>query len=43
LTTPELTRWLENPSAQKPTAHMPKIAMPKSEAEALAVYLGSLR
>ncbi len=23
----ELTRWLKDPAAQKPTAHMPKIAM----------------
>ena len=38
-----LTRWLENPSAQKPTAHMPKIALSPGEAEALAAYLASLR
>jgi mono/diheme cytochrome c family protein len=38
-----LTRWLENPVAQKPTAHMPKIAMSESEAKALAAYLASLR
>jgi mono/diheme cytochrome c family protein len=38
-----LTRWLENPAAQKPTAHMPKIAMPESDAKALAAYLASLR
>jgi len=39
----DLTRWLENPTAQKPTAHMPKIAMSEGEAKALAVYLASLR
>jgi mono/diheme cytochrome c family protein len=39
----ELTRWLKDPAAQKPTAHMPKIAMSESEAQALADYLGSLR
>ncbi len=39
----ELTRWLRDPAAQKPTAHMPKIAMPESDAQALAAYLGSLR
>lgn len=39
----ELTRWLKDPAAQKPTAHMPKIAMPESDAQALAAYLGSLR
>ena len=39
----ELTIWLKDPAAQKPTAHMPKIAMPGSDAQALADYLGSLR
>ena len=38
-----LTRWLQDPLAQKPTAHMPKIAMSRAESEALAAYLGSLR
>lgn len=38
-----LTRWLADPSAQKPTAHMPKIALAEGEAEALAAYLASLR
>jgi cytochrome c oxidase subunit 2 len=38
-----LTRWLEDPSAQKPTAHMPKIGMSPAESEALAAYLGSLK
>jgi len=42
-TVPELTRWLEDPKAQRPTAHMPKIAMSKTDAAALAAYLGSLR
>ncbi len=39
----ELTRWLKDPAAQKPTAHMPKIAMSASEVHALAAYLASLR
>ena len=39
----DLARWLRDPAAQKPTAHMPKIAMSESEAQALAAYLGSLR
>ena len=39
----DLTRWLQDPKAQKPTAHMPKIAMPGGDAEALAAYLGGLR
>jgi mono/diheme cytochrome c family protein len=38
-----LTRWLKDPSAQKPTAHMPKIALTDAEAQALAAYLASLR
>jgi mono/diheme cytochrome c family protein len=38
-----LTRWLRDPSLQRPTAHMPKIQLSESEVEALAAYLGSLR
>ena len=38
-----LTRWLRDPSAQRPTAHMPKIALSDAEAQALAAYLASLR
>jgi mono/diheme cytochrome c family protein len=38
-----LTRWLRNPSEQRPTAHMPKIELTEPEAQALAAYLGSLR
>ena len=38
-----LTRWLRDPSLQRPTAHMPKIQLSESEVEALASYLGSLR
>jgi mono/diheme cytochrome c family protein len=38
-----LARWLRDPSAQRPTAHMPKIELSKSEGEALAEYLSSLR
>jgi mono/diheme cytochrome c family protein len=39
----ELTRWLRDPAAQKPTAHMPKISLSEAEARALAAYLASLR
>jgi mono/diheme cytochrome c family protein len=39
----DLMRWLEDPSAQKPTAHMPKIALSEAEIQALAAYLASLR
>ena len=38
-----LRRWLEDPEAQKPTAHMPKLALTKEETRALAAYLASLR
>ena len=38
-----LTRWLRNPSEQRPTAHMPKIELAEPDAQALAAYLGSLR
>jgi cytochrome c oxidase subunit II len=38
-----LRRWLEDPKAQKPTAHMPKLALTKDESRALAAYLASLR
>ena len=38
-----LLRWLRDPSAQKPVAHMPKIAMTEAEAQALAAFLASLR
>ena len=38
-----LRRWLEDPEAQKPTAHMPKLALTKGEVRALAAYLASLR
>ena len=38
-----LTRWLRNPSEQRPTAHMPRIELTEPEAQALAAYLGSLR
>lgn len=38
-----LLRWLRDPAAQKPTAHMPKIVLTEDEAIALAAYLASLR
>lgn len=38
-----LARWLKDlPKAQKPTAHMPKIALTDAEVQALAAYLASL-
>jgi mono/diheme cytochrome c family protein len=38
-----LMAWLRDPTAQKPTAHMPKIALSEVDAQALASYLASLR
>ena len=38
-----LTKWLQDPASQKPTAHMPKIGVSADEAKALAAYLGSLK
>jgi cytochrome c oxidase subunit II len=38
-----LRRWLEDPKAQKPTAHMPKLALTKGESRVIAAYLASLR
>ena len=39
----ELVQWLRDPAAQKPTAHMPRIAMTDPDVQALAAYLASLR
>ena len=38
-----LERWLRDPAAQQPLAHMPPIAMPADEAEALAAWLATMR
>jgi mono/diheme cytochrome c family protein len=38
-----LTRWLRDPSAQRPSAHMPKLQLTEAEVRALAAYLASLR
>jgi mono/diheme cytochrome c family protein len=39
----ELARWLRDPASQKPTAHMPRLALTEEEIRALAAYLASLR
>lgn len=39
----ELTRWLRDPSSQRPTAHMPRIVLAEPEVLALAAYLASLQ
>lgn len=38
-----LSRWLRDPSLQRPGAHMPKIQLTEPEVQALTAYLGSLR
>jgi cytochrome c oxidase subunit II len=39
----ELADWLRDPVRQKPTAHMPRLALIADEIRALATYLSSLR
>jgi mono/diheme cytochrome c family protein len=39
----DLARWLRDPTSQKPTAHMPRLALTEDEIRALATYLASLR
>jgi cytochrome c oxidase subunit 2 len=38
-----LRDWLRDPSAQRPTAHMPRITLTEAQLEALAAFLASLR
>jgi cytochrome c oxidase subunit 2 len=38
----ELARWLRDPAAQKPTAHMPRLDLSEADVAALAAYLASL-
>jgi cytochrome c553 len=39
----QLQKWLRDPASQKPTAHMPRLALTDDEIRALARYLASLR
>jgi mono/diheme cytochrome c family protein len=39
----ELEKWLRDPRSQKPTSHMPRLALTDDEIRALARYLASLR
>ena len=39
----ELEKWLRDPASQKPTTHMPRLALSEDEIRALAKYLASLR
>ena len=38
-----LERWVKDPSAQRPSAHMPKLELREQQAKALADYMSSLR
>jgi mono/diheme cytochrome c family protein len=38
-----LVRWLRDPSAERATAHMPKLALTEDEIASLAAYLSSPR
>ena len=38
-----LVRWLSDPHAQRPNAHMPKLELDPAEIAALAAYLATLR
>jgi mono/diheme cytochrome c family protein len=38
-----LARWLRDPAAQRPSAHMPALELTDADVRALAAYLGSLR
>jgi cytochrome c oxidase subunit 2 len=38
-----LRRWLMDPEAQRPTAHMPKLELQQTEAQALAAWLATLK
>lgn len=38
----QLVLWLRDPKSQKPTAHMPRLALTEEEIRALAAYLASL-
>jgi mono/diheme cytochrome c family protein len=39
----QLARWLRDPASQKPSAHMPRLALTEEEIQALAAYLASLK
>ena len=39
----QLASWLRDPAAQKPRAHMPRLALQDDEIRALASYLATLK
>lgn len=38
-----LERWLRDPAAQRPSAHMPALELTEQQVKALAAFLSSLR
>jgi cytochrome c oxidase subunit 2 len=38
-----LERWLRDPSAQRPSAHMPTLELSEQQVQSLAAFLSSLR
>jgi mono/diheme cytochrome c family protein len=40
---PQLAQWLRDPSQQKPSAHMPRLALTEDEIQALAAFLSAQR
>ena len=38
-----LEQWVKDPSAQRPSAHMPKLELSEQQAKALADFMSSLR
>lgn len=38
-----LARWLRDPAAQRPNAHMPALELSDADIQALAAYLATLR
>ena len=38
-----LERWLRDPSAQRPNAHMPTLELNEQQVKAVAAFLASLR
>jgi cytochrome c553 len=38
-----LERWLRDPSAQRPSAHMPALELSDNQVKAMAAFLSSLR
>ncbi len=39
----QLAQWLRDPSQQKPSAHMPRLALTEEEIQALAAFLSAQR